>query len=150
MTDPTCELLNNWRQKRIPLSAVWWDKYGKKLKIEQLANWNKCKIEIDFEHNRGNRLKSNALLEVVFAMLRGIARTIMYHSNVHVKECYGVCKEANQRATPLDGAILIEIYEKRVMSYNHYALNKSPPEFLNMLRSWGEVVGVIRLISTTT
>ena len=56
-------------------------------------------------------------------MLGIIARAMIHHANVPVKDSYGVFKEEIQYATLLHGSAVVEIDGKRATRLNQYAPN---------------------------
>ena len=137
MVEPTCQLLNKWKQAGIIVKYIRLDNAGENKKLEERADSAEWKLNINFEYTARDTPQQNSLAELGFTILAAQARAMM--SAAHVPEDIrnkGVWREAIKTATDLDALAAIDIDGVVKPRVEHWS--GKLPTYVNFLSTWGE------------
>lgn len=147
MVEPTCELLNKWKQNNKIVKFIRMDNAGENLKLRARAESVDWKLNVTFEMTARDTPQQNHLAELGFATLINKARALMAAAHVPDSIRYKLWREAITTATLLDGLQLVTVKSVTKTRYEHaFGVN---PKFTHHLRTWGEAGTVkTKLIET--
>jgi Reverse transcriptase (RNA-dependent DNA polymerase) len=142
MVEPTCELIQSWKNSGKSIKYIRCDDGGENKALEKRLKSSDWKINIKFEYTGRDTPQRNSLAEVAFYVIANRGRAIMNAANVPRHFRYILWREAFQTATYLDGLIIMEIDGVKQTRYEHWGA--STPKYSKCLRIWGEA-GIVKL-----
>jgi hypothetical protein len=147
MVEPTCQLLNKWRQENVPVKCVCLDNAGENKLLKARTQSKDWKLTLTFEFTARDAPQQNHLTELGFASLANKGRALMARANVPLKVRYKLFKEAFTTATLLDGLMTVEVDGKLATRHQHFCGKN--PAFVKDLQIWGEA-GTVKIKKTGT
>jgi hypothetical protein len=145
MVEPTCQLLNKWKQENMPVKHVRLDNAGENELLKTRTQSKDWKLNLTFEFTARDTPQQNHLAELGFASLANKGRALMARANVPLKVRYKLFKEAFATATLLDGLMTVEVDCKLATRCQHFCGKN--PAFVKDLRIWGEA-GTVKIKKT--
>jgi hypothetical protein len=147
MVEPTCQLLNQWKQENTPAKYVRLDNAGENELLKARAQSKDWKLNLTFEFTARDTPQQNHLAELGFASLANKGRALMARANVPLKVRYKLFKEAFATATLLDGLMTVEVDGELATRCQHFCGKN--PAFVKDLQIWGEA-GTVKIKETGT
>lgn len=145
--EPTCELMNRWLERGIPLSKIRCDNAGENKLWEQRCKSADWKLPVDFEYTAARTPQQNSKVEVGFAVIANRGRSLMAAANIPAIIRRVIWNEAFDTATVLDGLMVVTVNGVTKTRFEHFY--HALPTFANYLHAWGEA-GVVKIRSYTT
>jgi hypothetical protein len=134
MVEPTCQLLNKWKQENMPAKYVCLDNGGDNKLLQAQTQSKDWKLNLTFEFTARDTPQQNHLAELGFVSLANKGRALMAKANVLLMVRYKLFKEAFNTATLLDGLMTVEVDGKLATRYQHFCGKN--PAFVKDLRIW--------------
>ncbi len=138
MVEPTCELLNMWRQNKVEVTHLRMDDGGENISLAKRLKSSDWKLPIKIEFTAARTPQQNWPAEVGFYVILNRARAMMHHANIPVRLRYRLWREAVKTATLMDGLVVVKFKGKEKTRYEH--IFGSVPGFAKkgILKTWGE------------
>ena len=148
MIEPTCALLQQWKDSGRPVTHVCMDNAGENMNFMERCKSADWKLGIKkFELTARDTPQQNAPVEVGFATIGNRAQALMYRANVPTSHRHILFQKAILVATLLDGLVVENINGESKSRFEH--ATGRLPEFTRGLRTFGEA-GVVKFKTSTT
>ena len=148
MVEPTCELINAWKNQGKPVQVIRCDNAGENQKLQKRlksADWKLSNIK--FEYTGRHTPQQNYLVEKGFETLYSRSRAMMNAAKVPEELKYKLFRDAIHTATKLDS--LVTVKSKGKSCTRHHMWYGKEPAFVKNMKVWGEA-GIVSNKSTNT
>eukprot|EP00957_Ditylum_brightwellii_P062757 4762777-Ditylum_brightwellii.AAC.1 len=147
MVEPTLELFHKWMQTGIHIQFIHCNNMGQNKWLEKRTKSSDWKFNITFEYMSSDTPQQNHLAEFGFVVLAACGCTLLHCANVPKVIQFQVFPKACEKATLLDGVVVVEVNGVKSTKYEHFC--GKLPIFLKYLKQWGKAGTVKVQIKTT-